>query len=47
MYFPPLRQVRDATKPVVSAVVEGAKVAGEKLHQGAEAAKVRGDRGDF
>jgi hypothetical protein len=30
-----------AAKPVVGAVVEGAKVAGEKIAQGAEAAKVK------
>lgn len=32
-------KIRETTKPLVSAVVEGTKVAGEKLAQGAEAAK--------
>jgi len=34
-----MAKVREASKPLVGAVVEGGKVVGEKLHQSAEAAK--------
>lgn len=37
--------VGEAAKPVTTAIVDGARVAGTKLHEGAEAAKVRSGLG--
>ena len=35
-----MAKIKEASAPVVNAVVEGAKVAGEQIHKASDAAKV-------